>query len=81
MNYSLLWANVQTYSRQVGLLVALGALVPALLRPRMPRPKLFYWQVLLAACLLLPFFGARRDSLSLPRRFSYVTSNRDWSGF
>ena len=54
MNTGLLWDNVVAYSLQIGLLVGLAAFVPAALRLRMPRARLFYWHMLLAACLLLP---------------------------
>jgi len=42
------------YSLQIGLLVAVAAVIPNLLRLRQPGVKLAYWQVLLAICLLLP---------------------------
>jgi TonB family protein len=54
MNLDLLWDNMVAYSLQIGLLVALAALVPALLRLRLPGARLVYWQILLAVCLLLP---------------------------
>ena len=50
-----LWLNnVAGYSLQVAVLVAVGSLLPILLRFRRPRIMLAYWQVLLATCLLLP---------------------------
>src|ERR1700730_11878079 len=54
MNLDLWWDNMVAYSLQIGLLVALAALVPALLRLRLPGARLAYWQILLAVCLLLP---------------------------
>jgi TonB family protein len=54
MNLDLWWDNIVAYSLQIGLLVALAALVPALLRLRLPGARLAYWQILLAVCLLLP---------------------------
>jgi len=54
VNTQLLWNNLVLYSLQVGLLVAVAAMVPALFRLRAPRARLLYWHVLLAACLLLP---------------------------
>ncbi len=54
MSESLIWRNLATYCLQVGLLIGLAAFVPALLRLRMPRAKLAYWHILLAACLVLP---------------------------
>jgi len=55
MSATLLWNNVLAYSLQVGLLVAVAAFVPALIRMRAPGARLLYWQLLLAACLLLPW--------------------------
>ena len=50
-----LWIhNIAGYSLQVAVLVAVGSLLPILLRFRRPRIMLAYWQVLLATCLLLP---------------------------
>jgi TonB family protein len=54
MSESLIWRNLATYCLQVGLLIGLAAFVPTLLRLRMPRAKLAYWHILLAACLVLP---------------------------
>jgi len=55
MNTALVWSNLLAYSLQVGLLVAVGAFVPALVRMRAAGARLLYWQLLLAACLLLPW--------------------------
>lgn len=55
MSPALVWSNILAYSLQIGLLVGLGALAPAVLRMRMPRARLLYWQVLLVACLALPW--------------------------
>ena len=50
-----LWLNnVGGYSLQIAVLVAVGSLLPILLRFRRPRIMLAYWQVLLATCLFLP---------------------------
>ena len=46
--------NLLSYSVQVLVLVAAGALLPVLFRVRRPRAQLFYCQALLAACLVLP---------------------------
>lgn len=54
MSASLLWSNLLVYSVQIGLLVGVAATAPTVLRLASPRAKLAYWQVLLAACLLLP---------------------------
>lgn len=67
MSTGMLWDNVVAYSLQVGLLVGLAAFLPALLRLKMPRARLLYWHLLLAACLLLP--------LLRPPQRTVVTSN------
>src|SRR6266566_1206352 len=54
MTTRLIWDNLVAYSLQIGLLVGLAAFVPGLLRLRLPRARLIYWHILLAACLLLP---------------------------
>src|SRR5579863_5943287 len=69
MSLGMLWDNVVTYSLQIGLLVGLAAVLPAVLRLRMPRARLFYWHALLAACLLLP--------LVRPLQHSVVTAGID----
>ena len=59
MTAKFVWDNIVAYSLQIGLLVALAAFVPVLLRLKVPRARLAYWHFLLAACLLLPVFGTR----------------------
>jgi hypothetical protein len=54
MNLQLIWDNLVAYSMQIGLLVGLAAFIPSALRLRLPRARLAYWHILLAACLLLP---------------------------
>ena len=54
MSWQLVWNNLVLYSLQIGLLVGVAAVVPAILRLRVPRARLAYWHILLAACLLLP---------------------------
>src|SRR5580704_8434038 len=46
--------NLVAYSLQIGMLVGVAAMIPSVLRLRQPGAKLIYWQILLAACLLLP---------------------------
>src|SRR5215467_2128477 len=46
------FVNLVAYSMQIGLLVGLAAFVPALLRLRLRGAKLFYWHILLRACML-----------------------------
>jgi TonB family protein len=54
MNPTLLGANLLAYCLQIALLVAIAALVPVVVRLRVPGLRLAYWQFLLAACLILP---------------------------
>ncbi len=54
MTASLLLSNVAAYALQVALLVGAGALSARLLRLRACVAILVYWQILLAACLILP---------------------------
>jgi TonB family protein len=63
MSWRLLWDNFVTYNMQIGLLVGLAAFIPALLRLRMPHARLTFWQILLAACLLLPFLAPRKQEV------------------
>ncbi|HEU5020795.1 MAG TPA: M56 family metallopeptidase [Bryobacteraceae bacterium] len=55
MNTDLIWSDVLAWSLQIGLLVAIGAAIPALFRIRAPRARLLFWQILLAACIALPW--------------------------
>ena len=63
MSSGLLWSNLIAYSLQIGLLVGVAAVAPAVLRLRSPRAKLAYWHVLLAACLLLPLVRPWRQQV------------------
>ena len=64
MSAGMLWDNVVAYSLQVGLLVAVAAFLPAVLRLRMPRPRLFFWHLLLTACVLLPLVRPPQPSVA-----------------
>ncbi|HEY4087249.1 MAG TPA: M56 family metallopeptidase [Bryobacteraceae bacterium] len=55
MKAELIWSDLLAYSLQVGLLVGIGAAIPALFRIRAPRARLLFWQILLAACIALPW--------------------------
>jgi TonB family protein len=55
MNTTQILNNISGYALQIGLLVGIGAALPALLRIRTARARLLYWQSLLAACLALPW--------------------------
>jgi TonB family protein len=51
-----LWlSDLVNYSAQIAAIIAIGSLAPWLLRVRRPDAMLAYRQLLLAACLLLPF--------------------------
>jgi protein TonB len=52
--------NVIAYSLQVLLVIAGGALLPWVFRIHLPKARLWFWQGLLAVCLLLPFVQPRR---------------------
>jgi TonB family protein len=47
--------NLVTWSAQILLVVLLAAVVPALLRLPAAKARLAYWQMVLIACLLLPY--------------------------
>ena len=64
MTSGLILQNVVAFSLQIGMLVGLAAFVPALLRLRQPGAKLVYWQILLAACVLLPLQPWRQVMLA-----------------
>lgn len=50
-----LWLrDLAAYCLQVAAIVLAGSALPPLLRLRVPKVNLIYWQALLAACLLLP---------------------------
>lgn len=59
MNTTQIWTNIIAYALQVGFLVGVGASLPALLRltggGRAPAARLLYWQLLLIACVALPW--------------------------
>jgi hypothetical protein len=55
MKAELIWSDVLAWSLQVGLLVGIGAAIPALFRIRAPRARLLFWQILLVACIAMPW--------------------------
>jgi TonB family protein len=55
MNATQIGNNIIAYSLQIGLLVGVGASLPTLLRLKAPHARLLYWQLLLLACLALPW--------------------------
>ena len=48
-------SNLIAYSLQIAILAAAGTLLVYLFRLRLPRVTLIYWQILLLACIFLPF--------------------------
>jgi TonB family protein len=58
-----LWNNIVAYALQVGLLVALGAIIPPVLKLRTPRARLLFWQTILASCVLLPWIQPWRQQV------------------
>jgi TonB family protein len=55
MTSDLIWSDILAWSLQIGLLIGAGAAIPALFRIRAPRARLLFWQLLLAACIVLPW--------------------------
>ena len=55
MNTTQILNNITAYALQIGLLVAVGAGLPVLLRIKAARARLLFWQLLLVACLALPW--------------------------
>ncbi len=67
MSVPLVWDNLVAYSLQVLVLVAVGGLLPRLLRIHQPRTQLLYFRLLLAGSLLLPVLQPwRRPVVTLP---------------
>jgi len=63
VNGPLFLTNLGAYSLQIGLLVAVAAIVPALVRMRAPGARLVYWHILLAACIALPLVRPWRQEV------------------
>lgn len=62
-----LWLrDLAAYCLQVAAIVIAGSVLPPLLRLRVPKVKLIYWQALLAACLLLPLIEPWQRELLPP---------------
>ena len=66
--------NIIAYAVQIGLLVGIGAALPALLRLRSPAVRLRFWQLLLVACLALPWMRAWRAEVVAVADTSVVTT-------
>lgn len=63
MNADLIAGNLLRWSLQIVVLVAAGALVPRLLRLRMPAARLAFGQIVLLTCLLIPAFRPWRQDV------------------
>src|SRR5579862_7083542 len=63
MNMTQVWSNIIAYAVQIGLVVGIGATLPALLRLKAPRARLLFWQLLLIACLALPWVRPWRSEV------------------
>ncbi len=63
MSPAQLGSNLVAYALQIGLVVGLGALVPVVMQMRIPRARLLFWQVLLVACLALPWVRSWRQDV------------------
>lgn len=63
MNTTQVLTNIIAYTAQLGLLVGMGAALPVLLRLKAPGARLRYWQVLLIACLALPWLRPWRSEV------------------
>jgi TonB family protein len=73
-------SDLAAYSIQLAVLVATAAVVTSLLRLRQPRAAVAFWQVLLAAALLLPLLqpwtGTTSDFISSTLSFRTSTTAR-----
>lgn len=83
------WNNFLTYSLQVGLLVGIAGCVPALARLRSPHARLWFFQTLLAVCVLLPalrpwkvetiaIVAPARESLTLSAPAQPIPAHLSW---
>ncbi|HEY3129123.1 MAG TPA: M56 family metallopeptidase, partial [Acidobacteriota bacterium] len=72
MTASMWLHNLAWYSLQIALLVSAGALLALLFRLRAPTAILAYWQILLAACVLLPVCQPWKESV-IAARFEPAT--------
>jgi TonB family protein len=63
--------NLLAWSLQAGVLVAIAGVGAGLFRLRVPKAKLLYWQITLAACLTLPFVRAwKQETIVLTNTFA-----------
>ena len=63
--------NLLAWSLQAGVLVAIAGVGAGLFRLRVPKAKLLYWQLTLAACLALPFVRAwKQETIVITNTFA-----------
>jgi TonB family protein len=60
---ALILEDILVWSLQIGVLIAAASLFPPLLRLKMPKAKLAFRQLVLVACLLLPFVRSWKQEL------------------
>jgi TonB family protein len=63
MSESQIWSNVISWAVQIMLLTGIGAALPVLLRLKSPGARLLYWQLLLVACVALPWVRPWRSEV------------------
>src|SRR5579875_2586098 len=66
LNQPLWLRDLAAYSLQAAVIVLTGGILPPLLRLRLPRARLAYWQALLGVCLILPFIQPWHPDLPPP---------------
>ncbi len=63
--------NLLSWSLQAGVLVAIAGVGAGIFRLRVPKAKLLYWQLTLAACLALPFVRAwKQETIVITNTFA-----------
>ena len=63
--------NLLAWSLQAGALVAIAGVVAGVFRLRLPKAKLLYWQLTVAACLALPFLRVwKQETIVLTNTFA-----------
>ncbi len=77
MDTTQIWTNIIAYALQIGLLIAVGAALPALLRfggsGKAPAARLLYWQTLLVACVALPWVRPwQTELIVVPRQTAAI---------
>lgn len=80
MSIENLTALLVAYTLQIALLLAVGLLLPALFRLRLPRVRLAYWQGLLAVILLLPLFQPRPSGVGFVGFAEEIWIGGGWLG-